>query len=187
MSEEKVLTLRRKKAVWAPVDGATSWNDLTDKPFDENGAIMPEALPEGYPYKEASEERFTVIPVVTITNGTHSDGNTGFVMYQDGECVIVFDGVEYPTGQDSVTSLQFGDPNFVDYPFYAEFVFQGGGYTEYTITCGEGTHQFELYYVVATETIHPMTEEFVRLTSPNGTKYQLTVADDGTLSTMIVL
>lgn len=161
-----------KKAVWGPVDH--------------------NVLPEGYPYTEASEERTQIwlgtdSAGVTITDGTHSYGNTGFGMYQDGECVIVFDGVEYPTGQDNITCLQFGDPNFVNYPFYANFEFAGGGYTEYTVTCGEGTHQFELYYVVATETIHPMAEEFIRLTSPNGTKYQLTVADDGTLSTMIVL
>ena len=172
MSEEKVLTLRGKRAVWAPGGGS--------------GPIDPKRLPEGYPYKEVSEERSTVIPVVTITNGTHSDGSAGFTTYYDGECVIVFDGVEYYTGQDTVTLLEFGDPNFVNYPFYAEFVFAGGGYTDYTVTCGEGTHQFELYYVVATETIHPMNEEFIRLTSPNGTKYQLTVADDGTLSAVAV-
>jgi hypothetical protein len=29
--------------------GVTSWNDLTDKPFDEQGVIMQEALPNGYP------------------------------------------------------------------------------------------------------------------------------------------
>jgi len=32
------------------------------------------------------------------------------------------------------------------------------------------------------ETIHPIDEKFIVLTSPNGTKYNLTVADDGTLS-----
>lgn len=32
--------------------GVSSWNDLTDKPFDENNIIKHEALPEGYPYKE---------------------------------------------------------------------------------------------------------------------------------------
>lgn len=30
---------------------ASSWNDLTDKPFGENNIIKQEALPEGYPYK----------------------------------------------------------------------------------------------------------------------------------------
>ena len=33
--------------------GVSSWNDLTDKPFDANNIIKPEALPEGYPYKES--------------------------------------------------------------------------------------------------------------------------------------
>lgn len=38
-----------------------------------------------------------------------------------------------------------------------------------------------------TETIQPMAEEFMpMLTSPNGTKYQLTVSDDGTLSAVAV-
>lgn len=37
------------------------------------------------------------------------------------------------------------------------------------------------------ETIHTMAPEFLpALTSPNGTKYQLTVADDGTLSAVAV-
>ena len=61
--------------------GVSSWNDLTDKPFDENGAIMPEALPEGYPYKEKGVQHITW------------DGNTeGLAVgkgayYKVGECL----------------------------------------------------------------------------------------------------
>ena len=40
MSEEKVLPLRGKKAVWAPGGGT--------------GPIDPKRLPEGYPYKEVT-------------------------------------------------------------------------------------------------------------------------------------
>lgn len=32
--------------------GVSSWDELTGKPFDANNIIKPEALPEGYPYKE---------------------------------------------------------------------------------------------------------------------------------------
>ena len=50
MSEEKVLTLRGKKAVWAPGGGS--------------GPIDPKRLPEGYPYKEQSEVTLTFDPAV---------------------------------------------------------------------------------------------------------------------------
>ena len=92
--------MKKARAMYIPAGGKTAvWG-----PVDHN------VLPEGYPYKEASEERTQIwlgtgSAAVTITDGTHSDGNTGFVMYRDGECVIVFDGVEYPTGQDDITYL----------------------------------------------------------------------------------
>lgn len=38
--------LMMKKGSGASGGGVTSWNDLTDKPFDENNIIKPEALPD---------------------------------------------------------------------------------------------------------------------------------------------
>ena len=166
LTDEQKIQARANIGAGEPqVQSDLSQNDETAPDYIK-GVIRKESLPDGYPYKEASEIREQIWlgtdrADVTITDGRFEWGDSGLTTYHDGECVIVFDGVEYYTGQDIVTLLEFGDPNFVNYPFYANFVFQGGGYTEYTITCGEGTHQFELYYVVATETIHTIAEEFL--------------------------
>lgn len=62
----------------------------------------------------------------------------------------------------------------------------GAGYSNY-FYYDEGpevghTGTFIIEEVTEVETIHPIDEKLIVLTSPNGTKYNLTVADDGTLS-----
>lgn len=52
--------------------------------------------------------------------------------------------------------------------------FHHGGNNNYTIE--------DITIEAVTETIHPINEKLIVLTSPNGTKYKLSVADDGTLS-----
>lgn len=61
MSEEKVLALRGKKAVWAPGGGT--------------GPIDPKRLPEGYPYKESNK---TVIEWDGNTEGKTSVGDMAY-------------------------------------------------------------------------------------------------------------
>ena len=169
MSEEKVLTLRGKKAVWAPGGGS--------------GPIDPKRLPEGYPYKEQSE---TVIAEKQTVVFEPFNGNmAGMLEGYTGPLVIgktykiVFDGTEFMStaetvelgvgiGNETVTILAMDDMAMV--------VVKGDDATEHTIAVSEFS-----------ETIQPMAEEFMPLlTSPNGTKYKLTVSDDGTLSAVAV-
>ena len=69
--------------------GVSSWNSITGKPFDENNIIKPEALPEGYPYKEVTE---TVIEWDGNTEGRPGFGNEVSGAYKVTE--QVFDNLE---------------------------------------------------------------------------------------------
>ena len=185
MSEEKVLTLRGKKAVWAPGGGS--------------GPIDPKRLPEGYPYKEgvtiwwdgnteglesvADQYMGTFYKVSSkvltddeIKNGvfTSSDGNTSEVSkvwdqylsagYVTEDIAFLANGVFVRNPNAEVMGMSFATPGVY-------FVRSGDTFVT----------------SFANETIHTMAPEFLpALTSPNGTKYQLTVADDGTLSAVAV-
>lgn len=81
------------------------------------------------------------------------------------------DGKEYLKVKNSswndLTDKPFGDnEDGTVYQMSGKYV-EGMGYTE---VAGE------------TETIHPIDPKFIVLTSPNGTAYNLSVSDDGTLS-----
>ena len=183
MSEEKVLTLRGKKAVWAPGGGS--------------GPIDPKRLPVGYPYKEGSK---TVIEWDGNSEGRPSFGSevsgackvSDEVFYNLAGCPITF------IAGDEVVELTLSEGVKATDNVYSYG--DGINQTSVLVVLGEnaqnletGTYFFKgsmsgmIMYVskltVSTETIHPMAPEFLpALTSPNGTKYQLTVANDGTLS-----
>lgn len=178
MREEKVLTLRGKRAVWAPGGGS--------------GPIDPKRLPEGYPYKEQSEtvllEETTVqqetmykpftLPFFEITPGTIYD--------------VIWDGEHYSCEAYYAEHPGLGAINVLG-DLTATGFESGNGepFAIFSAASQTGVYAFDVdAHTVSisgiTETIHPMNEEFIRLTSPNGTKYQLTVADDGTLSAVAV-
>lgn len=86
MSEEKVLTLRGKKAVWAPGGGS--------------GPIDPKRLPEGYPYKNVERvEVFneSVTPSDTMQGLCVASVVTDFVPTAGTVYAVNFNGVEYET------------------------------------------------------------------------------------------
>ena len=85
MSEEKVLTLRGKRAVWAPGGGS--------------GPIDPKRLPEGYPYKEQSE--VVVLAEQTVVTEARGDIGMGNLVSDETELFagetyeVVFNGEKY--------------------------------------------------------------------------------------------
>lgn len=177
-----------KKAVWGPVDH--------------------NVLPEGYPYKEQSE---TVLVEETAVEMT-AIGSTGVctgryvteVYLEVGaECAIAINGETYKcTAKDQYGTVfmgnlfVYGKANGMSEADLIEagFVNTGEPFAVVNTVDGDFSIMFEgfvesITFAVSqtTETIHPMAPEFLpALTSPNGTKYQLTVADDGTLSAVAV-
>ena len=145
------------------------------------GIIRKESLPEGYPYK--SEE--------PILDGTfefadgggvymHQIADENFTIVDGKSYTIIWDVEAYQcvaitvdNGLVALGNLLIGSAgNDTGEPFlFAEGMI--------VTTDTAATHTV----TVREETIHPMAPEFLpTLTSPNGTKYQLTVSDDGTLS-----
>ena len=171
MSEEKVLTLRGKRAVWAPGGGS--------------GPIDPKRLPEGYPYKEETYmDNYEGQVTVTIgANGTNTEDMICAV--EDGvKYKVTWDGQDYfatakadESDADKIYAFKVAD----GFPFDMYCTFASGGMPKLIIENAEpGDHTFQIFFVK--EAVHPMAPEFIQLTSPNGTMYKLSVADDGTLS-----
>lgn len=182
MSEEKVLTLRGKKAVWAPGGGS--------------GPIDPKRLPEGYPYKEGvtiewdgnTDGRVVVARQCYKVSGTVFDNLVGckvayYIQAPDApgeqrEAVVNGYSMDGGVYFYSVNVAEMGD----SLPIIAVVPEGHSTYEAGTYFCNMAGGALYVTALVA-ETIHPMSEEFLpALTSPNGTKYKLTVADDGTLS-----
>lgn len=169
----------------------------TTKPDYVKGVIRQESLPEGYPYKESNK---TVIEWDGNAEGLETFGG-GYYKVSDK----VFTEAELIGSVASIYNYTTGTR---DVELTDNLVSDGGGGTVSVITDGgnipsiissDGTsitagtyfHLQDDSYIAkliyGTETIHPIAEEFLPvLTSPNGTKYQLTVADDGTLSAVQV-
>ena len=134
-------------------------------------------LPYGYPYEDAStvlEEQTKIFP---------SDGqliiSESILLIADAKYKVIWDDIEYECPVfDSGGYKILGD-------FYQElypFAFSSDG-TAITILSTPGEHTFSISKII----FNRMAEEFLPLlTSPNGTKYKLTVSDDGTLSAVAV-
>ena len=185
MSEEKVLTLRGKKAVWAPGGGS--------------GPIDPKRLPEGYPYKEQSKTE------IVWDGNTEGLDNIGGRMFLVSPAILTDEEIKkgVVTGSDGYQwDIAEMWEQYISLGYVTEdWVVVAEGYVVFVRKAGadfQGTtiEKAGVYFLgmngshiesFITETIHPMAPEFLPLlTSPNGTKYQLTVADDGTLSAVAV-
>lgn len=158
------------------------------------GVIRQESLPEGYPYKEG----------VTIEWDGNITGLTDYGrIYRISDKIVPYADfanaqVWYTNNGSDKRSLQVtaSDMTSQGIPVYALSNKDGVAmiYCIYEDTSNEGvTMPAGMYFHRAnadnyvsefrSETIRTMSPEFLpALTSPNGTKYQLTVADDGTLS-----
>ena len=183
--------MKKARAMYIPAGGKQAvWG-----PVDHN------VLPEGYPYKEKGE---TVIEWDGNTEGKFFFGNE-----VSGACKVSDEAFDNLAGcpvtlvwNDEVQNLTLSEGTEAAANVFAYS--DGVSPTSVLVVSGEndqnletGTYFFKgsqynkVMYVskltVSTETIHTMAEEFLpALTSPNGTKYQLTVADDGTLSAVAV-
>jgi len=160
--------------------------------------IDPKCIPEGYPHKES----------VTIEWDGNSEGREHYsaigldFYWISGE--ILTDG-EIKSG--TAISSDGGTSEMASYwdQFVSNgYVTEGATLTTsmavirkaYAVVAGVEFKTPGIYFVssgdtfitsFANEITNPMAEEFLpELTSPNGTKYKLTVADDGTLSAVTV-
>lgn len=166
------------------------------KVWSQGGGGLTE-LPEGYPYKEKA---FEDIVWDGSTDGRASFGPDGMKYYKVGEAVSVdnliggtLHRLTVPTGavytialtERNVAEVTTGVINIADYAVSALAPIslgEGMDIPEAGLYFAEGTAEYAVA-LYAPETIHTMAPEFMPLlTSPNGTKYKLTVADDGTLS-----
>jgi hypothetical protein len=151
--------------------GVSSWNDLMDKPFDENGAIMPEALPEGYPYKEMREG---VLMDETTISLTYDEGANVSVAYNPFTTVLALErgntyfvecnGVKYtcPCGYyESVNGTYIGNLGILGgddngMPFVIVYT---SSITLVTVSGKQETLTVKVSW--QTEVVHKMTTEFL--------------------------
>lgn len=115
-----------------------SWNDLEDKPFGE------EILNESYVKFDGVVTNGKIDDEFWLANANHEPVNIR----------VIFDGVNYDFLNKDELADDFGDPNFVDYPFYIEPVYLGGAIgTQGKFTCIGGEHIVKivgLNYTVST-------------------------------------
>ena len=174
----------------------------TTKPDYVKGVIRQESLPDGYPYKEK-----TVIEWDGGADGLYCVNDTWYLVSDE----VISDNV---LRNGTITSIiESGVTKTMPVgPHWDTLVKQGlisedvSGLMEGTVVVvrkpgvsmmGDGPFERTGTYFVksygtqvtkfVSETIHQIAEEFMpALTSPNGTKYKLTVADDGALSAVAV-
>lgn len=151
--------------------------------------IAPEYLPEGYPYKEKGETVISPEQTVEFADqGGQLLGGLNEAFFVSGNTYkIIWDGTAYVcTATEIQGTIAIGNLSNVggtgnNEPF---MMMVSGGTT--TIVALEGGTEHTVSISEYAETIHPMAEEFIQLTSPNGTKYKLAVSDNGTLSAVAV-
>lgn len=170
-------------------------------------------LPEGYPYKEKSETVLVEETAVemsavgetglcqgSLVTDLHWTDGENYILKLDGEsyeCTVKnLAGTMYignlwymlkALGTSDEEIAQTGIENTGE-RFY---IYLNNDYSnetvEFVITLGDVVETVTFGLSQKSETIQPMAEEFMPLlTSPNGTKYKLTVSDDGTLSAVAV-
>ena len=171
--------------------GAGAQPDLsqtdTTKPDYVKGVIRKESLPEGYPYKEITTILDGTFEFIDASGGIygHQITDENFPIVYGKSYTIIWDGETYQcvattigNGQLVLGNLSFfGTGTDTGEPFL--FVDQGHGKKMIATNDTAATHTV----TVRREIVYHIASEFLpELTSPNGTKYKLTVSDDGTLS-----
>ena len=170
------------------------------------GVIRQESLPEGYPYKES---RVTVdlkpiigadIVLCKVSDNTPEPLPVGSYvqMWLDGEnvgehSVSSASGSHFVVNQNMVFVVYENNYSMNGAVFPEKGVyFMRNNSANFAITgvaWDRNATEPDITWDGVVETIHPMAPEFLpelTLTSPNGTKYKLTVSDDGTLSAVAV-
>lgn len=193
MMNDKVLTLRGNKAVWAPAGGGS-------------GPIDPKRLPEGYPYKEgrATVDMSAVLgPEAVLCKVSdkppvNASGMQSIKIWADGG---IGSSVEVAISNEMglvdvnlscvvacVDNATFDlEGLMLTMPEKGVYFLKSDAICVTGVAWDTSATEPVITWDGQSETIHPMAPEFPpALTSPNGTKYQLTVADDGTLSAVAV-
>lgn len=190
MKEAKAMYIPAggKKAVWGPVDH--------------------NVLPESVPYVETVYDKWGTFTMECV-GGQVSEKFDGIRFYENGEVTdvydknksarllksgkqyrCVFDGVEYIlTAIENNLGAYVGKKlatDSTDCPFYystgetPDDAFNQA-FRVYVYDSTPGTHTLSIAEIE--DEVHPIDPRCLpKLTSPNGTKYELTVSDDGTLS-----
>ena len=139
---------------------APSWNDLTDKPFYAESAVI---LPETSPVYDENEQAFLLTEVVNVT--------------ADSEYVVTWNGVEYTCVAQDLMALMdapavglgnlgaLGVPGYEDTgePFfmmilYPEFAAEMGGVTGMMVSL-EGLTEVTLS--ISGETVHKLDSKYI--------------------------
>ena len=148
-------------------------------------------MPEGYPYKEITTILDGTFEFVDASGGIygHHITDKNFTIVDGKSYTIIWDGETYQCVATTIDNgpLVLGNLSFFEAgadtgePFL--FVNQGSGKYMISTIDTDATHTVTVRW----EIVYPIASEFLpTLTSPNGTKYKLTVANDGTLSAVQV-
>lgn len=183
----------------------------TTKPKTIDKKFLPEALQFGEDKAfepivwDGNTEGLDSIEVIAGDTYLYKMGDSCITKAEELQSVVIYMNQGGAESETTLTSDTFGENFFKpDSAGHGAFacdcvVFSDGGYIFQGITVPKGTwlakitmtQQGIVTYPVAvnptTTTTKPMDEKYLpTLTSPNGTKYRLTVADDGTLGTTAV-
>ena len=164
----------------AKKSGVSSWNDLKDKPFGY-GEQWSEIA---YAFATTATDKNNGYGSITLT----TNGNK-LVVGEKYKVVVTWGGIEAEyefTATGSSSSRLLGKA--LEGDVYVYDIAPMGGMTAYV---KGSSATFMVPYTVhifhSTLTYIPLDEKYMpTLTSPNGTKYKITVADDGTLTTTAV-
>lgn len=156
--------------------GVTSWNDLTDRPFGEEVAK--------HSFIEPMDLSFTngQTSAMDATFGTAVKNKGGFV---EGETYYVsIDGEEYECigvyNSSGVTNKGVWLYPVGDHNVRVEISMMTSWHTLFA-PVSDGYHNVDIF--TSSKTVTHLDEKYMpTLTSPNGTKFKLTVDDSGTVS-----
>ena len=156
-------------------------------------SVSGKVVVEETAYRVNNSDFGTLVNPEPLENGSYASMPTEFSFESGKTYRITVDGVPYiGTAEYREGYGNFGGGDGVPLVdenggYHGVFVTaMGAGYSNY-FYYDEGpeeghTGTFIIEEVAEVETVHPIDEKFIVLTSPNGTKYNLSVADDGTLS-----
>lgn len=150
-------------------NGVSSWNDLTDKPFGEEKVVS----------------RNTIFDR-TVEVGVMYTLPYSLSRYLNQTVFVTLDSTVYETtvifnGEGGSYRAYLGDTGIC----IAENVTDPKVIRLVRASTNE-QHTLKIEVVDEETTIKTIDPKYIALTSPNGTKYRLTVADDGTLGTTAV-
>ena len=177
--------------------GVSSWNDLTDKPFGEETTRTDYTSKSNYAlYDILDNNAQGGVELVYVVNGAEytlksktaagsiSGSLTGSIAYVGNISLLPINAFE-------INSYQSPKPESDDVPFFFGIYISdqeyGMDWAYSKAPYDENGNYIDVEIFKETVTTKPLGEKYMpTLTSPNGTKYKITVADDGTLSATAV-